>query len=302
MSPFGLSHLSAPLRPIARSFGLAAPAGNWWEARQGPWRADPTATQHRAACNICRWNGDSFDGPFHSEMAQCPRCGSIARDRFLMHCFTTTVKKPKGLRVLETSPRLGHEYRVMMRRHFRYTASDFDLSAHEGDIQIDLQNIALPDASIDVLLTPHVLEHVPDTNRALSEIHRMLAPGGHMFLQLPLLQGTTSVPTEPEFHADNTPVFFRFGWDLTFRLREAGFQTTVLVTEEWRDALTGRAPVPASNGDGFDVEDIVAAARRTLDFDRDVAVASTRQHSNRSGFLPPYHFATWHCHKARQPR
>ncbi len=299
MSPFGLSRVKAPLRPIARKLGLAAPAGDWWNARQGPWATDPKTTSHAAACNICRWNGTAFDGPFHSEMAQCPQCGSIARDRFLMHCFVSRVRKPKGLRILETSPRLGEKYRLMMRRHFRYTASDFDLSAHEGDIQIDLQNIALPDSSIDVLLTPHVLEHVPNTNRALAEIHRMLAPGGHMFLQVPLLQGSTAAPTTPEFHADNTPVFFRFGWDLTFRLREAGFHTQVLVTEEWCNMLTGRTEPPASNGDGFDVESIVEAARRTLDFDRDVTIAATHQQSRTYGFFPPYHFATWHCHKLR---
>lgn len=289
----------APLRPVARRVGLAAPAGDWWNARRGPWKVDPSATSHGAACNICRWTGAAFNGPYHSEMAQCPQCGSIARDRFLMHCFTSTVKRPRGLRILETSPRLGHEYRIMMSRHFRYTASDFDLSAHEGDIQIDLQNIALPDSSIDVLLTPHVLEHVPDTARALAEIHRMLAPGGHMFLQVPLLVGTTTVPNEPEFHADNTPVFFRFGWDLTFRLREAGFHTKILVTEEWSEMLSGRTEPPASNGDGFDVEGIVAAARRTLDFDRDVVPAASTRQSHAYGFLPPYHFATWYCHKPR---
>lgn len=120
-----------------------------------------------------------------------------------------------------------------------------------------------------------------------------------MFLQVPLLAGTTAVPSTPEFHADNTPVFFNFGWDLTVALREAGFTTQVLVTEEWRDMLTGRTQPPASNGDGFDVEDIVAAARRTLDPERDLAVAATRQQSSALGFLPPYHFATWHCHKPR---
>ncbi|MBU3718800.1 MAG: class I SAM-dependent methyltransferase [Actinobacteria bacterium] len=299
VSPIGLNSIKAPLRPLARKLGLAAPAGDWWEARQGPWVVDPKATSHPAACNICRWHGPAFDGPFHSEMAQCPQCGSIARDRFLMHCFVSRVRKPKGLRILETSPRLGDKYRLMMRRHFRYTASDFDLSAHEGDIQIDLQNIALPDSSIDVLLTPHVLEHVPDTKRALSEIYRMLAPGGHMFLQVPLLEGATNVPSTPEFHADNTPVFFRFGWDLTFTLREMGFTAQVLVTEEWRDMLLGRVPAPPSNGDGFVVESLVEVARHTLDFDRDIAIAATNQESRAYGFLPPYHFATWHCHKPR---
>ena len=78
-----------------------------------------------------------------------------------------------------------------MQRWFSYRTSDFDLSAHRGDIQIDLQAIDLPDASVDVVLTPHVLEHVPDTDKALSELFRVIAPGGRMYLQVPLVYGAT---------------------------------------------------------------------------------------------------------------
>ena len=92
-----------------------------------------------------------------------------------------------------------------MRRWLSYRASDFDLSAHRGDIQIDLQQIDMPDASVDVILTPHVLEHVPDTGRALAELFRVVAPGGRVYLQVPLVYGVTAAPTVPEFHADNTP-------------------------------------------------------------------------------------------------
>lgn len=60
-------------------------------------------------------------------MADCPLCGSIARDRFLLHCFLSRVEYRRGLRVLETSPRMGAGYRELMRRFFDYTASDFDL-------------------------------------------------------------------------------------------------------------------------------------------------------------------------------
>jgi acyl-ACP thioesterase len=38
-----------------------------------------------------------------------------------------------------------------------------------------------------------------------------------MFLQVPVLQGRTAPPVEPEFHGDNTPVFWRFGPELTDR-------------------------------------------------------------------------------------
>ena len=40
------------------------------------------------ACNVCGWVGERFLGTEHCESAQCPVCGSIARDRFLSWCWT----------------------------------------------------------------------------------------------------------------------------------------------------------------------------------------------------------------------
>ena len=52
-----------------------------------------------ALCNVCGWHGDAFEGIAHSERATCPSCGSIARDRFLHHCFQTRVRYRRDLRV-----------------------------------------------------------------------------------------------------------------------------------------------------------------------------------------------------------
>src|SRR5438067_9538846 len=95
----------------------------------------------------------------------------------------------------------------------RYQSCDFDMRTHKAGLQLDLQDLALPDACLDFVLSSHVLEHVPDTKRAIAELHRVLAPGGALYLMVPLPQGRTCVPAEPEFHADATPVFWRFGWD-----------------------------------------------------------------------------------------
>ena len=289
-----LQRVKARLRPLARRVGLAKGEPVWWEKRTKPQAASVGVGtgDGAAACNVCGWSGAEFAEPFHVEMATCPQCGSIARDRFLLHGFLSRNPKPWGLRVLETSPRMGRDYRRMMRQWFQYTASDFDESNHVADIKVDLMAIGLPDSSIDVLLTPHVLEHVPDTMLALGEIWRILAPGGRMYLQVPLLQGVTAVPAEPEFHGDNTPVFWRFGWDLTAMLRAAGFETTVLVTEEWLDSLSGKSQRPADVGDGFAVDDIcehVVVA--------DLVAVATPEAARRFGFLPPHQFATWECIK-----
>ncbi len=277
-------------RPLARRVGLAAPATEWWQTSAAVWKG-PTRTERRGRwCNVCRWTGSAFLGIAHTESATCPQCGAIARDRFLLWCFTSRAGKMRGARVIETSPRLGGEYRAYMRRWFSYRTSDFDLSAHRGDIRLDLQQIDLPDAAVDVILTPHVLEHVPDTDRALSELFRVVAPGGRVYLQAPLLQGVTAPPTEPEFHADNTPVFWRFGWDLTDRLRAAGFTTTVLVTEEFSEVLRGDLDRPDPRGDIFEVDSLVDHVR--LD---DLAIVADPATSRLMGFEPAFHFATWEC-------
>ncbi len=279
------------VRPIARKVGLAAPPGEWWHVDVPPWTT-ARRNERRATrwCNVCRWQGDAFEGGAHTEFAMCPRCGAVARDRFLLWCFLTRTPSPGGARAIETSPRLGDDYRTMMRRWFDYRTSDFDLGAHTGDIQLDLQDIDLPTGSLDVVLTAHVLEHVPDTARALSELFRVIAPGGRMYLQIPLVYGETMVPTTPEFHADNTPVFFNFGWDLTEMIRAAGFESSVLVTEEYEQLLRSGATDVADPGDGFHLAELIEHAR--LD---DLTVVADREQARRIGFEPAHHFATWEC-------
>ena len=285
--------LKGALRPLARKVGLAAPAGAWDAIGNKPWALAKSWRKDQIhSCNICGWAGNSFNGPFHCEMAECPRCGSIARDRFLLFCFLSRTPDAEGMKVLETSPRLGAPYRRMMRKYFDYTSSDYDLSAHEGDIRLDLQKIDLPSQSVDILLTPHVLEHVPETTAALSEIHRILSPGGKMYLQVPLCRGLTRTPDVPEFHADNTKVFYNFGWDLTNTIRSCGFEVRVLITEAFHRILSDQPAALTLDDPQFDIESIRRHA--TLS---DLDIVSDTSWSDRMGFLPAYQFVTWECTK-----
>lgn len=47
--------------------------------------------------------------------------------------------------------------------------------------QIDAQSIPLPDASLDAVIANHMLYHVPDRNKALAEIRRVLKPTGTLY-------------------------------------------------------------------------------------------------------------------------
>jgi SAM-dependent methyltransferase len=241
-------------------------------------------------CNVCRWQGDGFVEPGHVELAVCPTCGSNARDRFLHWALTRRVPLHPGLRILECSPRMGPEYRNTMACWFDYRTSDFDARAHAGSLQLDLQAIDLPDGELDVVLCSHVLEHVPDTDKAVGELHRVLAPGGHLLLQVPVVHGRTAPPLVPEFHEDNTPVFWRFGFDLTTVLRYAGFEVELLCTNELAAAVAAGLNPWGIQGDPFDVPDLMAGV-----FATDLSPIVTPAQAPRLGLEPGYQFFTWHC-------
>jgi len=185
-----------------------------------------------------------------------------------------------------------------MAHRFRYLSSDYDESAHRGSIRLDLQAIELPSSSVDAVLTPHVLEHVPDTDAALRELRRILAPGGRLVLQVPVLQGVTAPPEDPEFHGDNTVVFWRFGYDLTDRLREQDWDVHALCTASWAETVrTGARPWPEPVDSAFDVDGMLAAARAD-----DFEVAAEDDLARSLGLEPAYQLLTWVCDVPRRGR
>ena len=49
----------------------------------------------------------------------------------------------------------------------------------------DIQAIAHPDESFDTVISCETIEHVPDSRKAISELVRVLKPGGRLFLTAP---------------------------------------------------------------------------------------------------------------------
>jgi len=60
-----------------------------------------------------------------------------------------------------------------------------DIESPLAKLKMDIHQIPLKDNSIDVIFCNHVLEHVEDDKKALSEIKRVLRPGGWAILQVP---------------------------------------------------------------------------------------------------------------------
>ncbi len=188
-------------------------------------------------CNFCAAVFRKTD-PVHSEFLSCPICGAIARERVTYQCILDEIQRRTGelaiflrdsplfksLRLLELSPRYNPNRRqIYLDTLGEYLASDFDLSSHRGDIQLDLTNpddIALYKDHFDVVICSHVLEHIPNYEAAIYNLHSLLAPGGFLILQVPLLERQYVKVTGDEFHGDNTRVFHRFGFDLQIELNQ----------------------------------------------------------------------------------
>lgn len=47
--------------------------------------------------------------------------------------------------------------------------------------QIDIQNITFPDETFDIIIANHMLYHIPDLSKALSEVKRVLKTGGTFY-------------------------------------------------------------------------------------------------------------------------
>jgi len=109
-----------------------------------------------------------------------------------------------------------------------------DLISPWADVKMDVQNIPFPDCSFDVVICNHVLEHVDDDRKALSELLRVMKPGGFGIFQVPL---ESSIEQTLEDKSINTPELREkhykqrdhlrlYGKDYGKRLREVGFDVT----------------------------------------------------------------------------
>lgn len=160
----------------------------------------------------------------------CPVCWSGDRERHLIFYLDAlgTWDVVRGGRVLHFAPERALRDRILGLGPARYVAADLN-PTEDGTVAMDVTAIDEPDASFDLVLCNHVLEHVPDLRAALAEIHRVLAPGGTAVLQTPFAAGLGMTFQDPLITSDEDRLFFYgqedhvrlFGLDLFERIEEA---------------------------------------------------------------------------------
>jgi SAM-dependent methyltransferase len=116
-------------------------------------------------------------------------------------------------------------------RHAHYETADFMQVSQKTYIQpdyvCDLTSIPVDDARFDHVLLTQVLEHLPEPAAALRELHRVLKPGGTLWLTAPFFYIVHERPYD----------FFRYTrFGLTHLLDAAGFDVREL---KWLEGYFG---------------------------------------------------------------
>jgi len=160
----------------------------------------------------------------------------------------------RGLRVLEIGCGLGTDGVRFAKAGADYTGVDltdaaielarkrFELSGLRGELRVsDAENLDFADESFDLVYSHGVLHHTPDIAHAVSEIHRVLKPGGRAIVML--------------YHRDsyNYRVGIRILRRAGARLlkSESGLKLVHLMTGEPIDSLREHARIVKASTNGY---------------------------------------------------
>lgn len=188
----------------------------------------------KVECPVCQAHFRKFlpYGRKSRPNALCPNCLALERHRLIwiyLKRRTTFFTEPH--KMLHIAPELCFMPRFEAIGSLEYITGD--LESPLAKIKMDIHEIPFEENTFDVVFCNHVLEHVNDDIKAMSEIRRVLKPGGWAILQVPFF-----FPLKDKTHEDfsitdpleREKVFGQndhvrmYGKDYPDRLKKAGFK------------------------------------------------------------------------------
>ncbi|MGH2866116.1 MAG: class I SAM-dependent methyltransferase [Solirubrobacteraceae bacterium] len=187
-------------------------------------------------CNCCggrfrRFRDYSSEGG-HRSLA-CPRCGALGRHRVdWLYLTDRTEVLQRPTRLLHIAPEVCLETPLRRMPNVDYLSADFDSTLAMD--RVDVRDIQYGDESFDGVICNHVLQLIDDDRGAMSELCRIVRPGGWALIQSSVDDGLDDTIEELGAASANgskryEEVFHRiYGRDdYGRRLQQAGFEVTV---------------------------------------------------------------------------
>lgn len=196
-------------------------------------------------CPICKFKGKfkTFGVPERID-AQCPNCQSLERHRLLFLNLDKNIINYKNEGIKE--PILHFAAEEVLEKYFRgkyrnYKTADLHLAS---DMQINIENIEVPDNTFNTIIANHVLEHVDD-DKASKEIYRVLIPKGILIVMVPIIEGWEKTYEDKSITNENNRCIHYgqgdhvrfYGRDFRQRIEKNGLKLFQELTAEGKDVI-----------------------------------------------------------------
>lgn len=183
---------------------------------------------------------------------QCPNCGSLERHRlvylFLQKNYSYLLKdfllENNSIKFLHFAPEIIFFKLFSKNKNIDYFPVDIDPEGYENSIikikqKVDMQNIPYADNMFDFIYNSHVLEHVPNDIKGMSELYRVLKDDGVCFTLIPQFNLETTLEKD-EYNTPELRLKYygqedhwrRYGLDFKDRLESVGFNVDEIVADD----------------------------------------------------------------------
>lgn len=153
----------------------------------------------------------------------CPVCNANDRDRLILSYIQKNYTRT--ISVLEIAPAKAVRQNLLKNK-FIYRCCDLFMA--NVDDQCDITNMnCYPDQSFDIVICSHVLEHIHEDSKAISEIARILKPNGEALILVPIPIGLEFTLYDPTIEDGESRIKF-YGQDDHVRMYSRSGLTSLI--------------------------------------------------------------------------
>jgi SAM-dependent methyltransferase len=178
----------------------------------------------------------------------CMYCGCNDRERHLFMFFDKLLiwENMANKRILHFAPEKHMAIKISEQTPLEYIQADL-YPKNQNTQKIDATEIPYRNVTFDFLIANHILEHIPNYRKALSEFYRILKPGGVAILQTPYSKLLKNNFEDDGINSDELRLYFHgqedhvrtFGENEFLKsIKEAGFNLQIKKHDDYFDAHT----------------------------------------------------------------